>query len=127
MGFFMNLALNKECFDYDLLFKWFRVGFRRGAWVKLSSLEKGLFKCCLALAKVKGRISNLKLMVILAKIALKLLKPNKAFIIQAGLVKAQALKKLYAFKGVFNWCPNLKEWFKDSNYIFWLGLNELYK
>ncbi|MEM3517124.1 MAG: hypothetical protein QW647_04975, partial [Candidatus Bathyarchaeia archaeon] len=85
MSLFISLVLNKEYFDYDLLFKWFKVGFRRGAWVKLSSLEKGLFKCCMALAKVKGKISNLKLMAILAKIALKLLKPIKAFIIQAGL------------------------------------------
>jgi hypothetical protein len=121
----MTIKLINGVFSYrDLLSVW-RKGVRNGNWVKLTCLERGLFRCAVSLAKLRGRIINLRLMVYTAKIALKLLALPKNRITQVGRAKAQVLTSLYALKGVFKWCPELKCWLSEPNYIFWLGLNSV--
>ena len=101
-------------------------GLRNGNWRKLSFLDKGLFECALSLAKIRGKIENMNLMVKLAKIIIKLKATIKTEIAKLGLLKAQALKRLYTLKGVFDWCLSLKNWLNEPSYIFWLGLKEIY-
>ncbi|MBS7658890.1 hypothetical protein KEJ20_07060 [Candidatus Bathyarchaeota archaeon] len=114
-------------FTFDFLVSIKRKGLRNGNWIKLRLMDKALFNCALALAKLRGKISNMDLMVKLASIILRLKETVKTSIVKLGLAKAQALKKLYSFKGVFNWCPSLKEWLKEPNYIIYLGLKEVFK
>lgn len=117
--FKMRVELSREIFTYRGLLNIWRKGVRSGNWARLAGLEKGLFRCAVLLAKVRGRISNLRLMVHIAKIAIKILVSVKTFIIRIGRMKAQAY--LNSFNLMFEWCENLREWLKDPNYIFYLG------
>jgi hypothetical protein len=118
----MYAWLFKGIFTYEDLLKIWRKGLRNKNWVKLTYLEKGLFRCSLSLAKLKGRIINLNLVACIGGIALKLLALTKMHVIQVGWVKAQA----WLHSPMLKWCPSLKEWLKDQNYIFYLGMMELF-
>ncbi|MEM3727502.1 MAG: hypothetical protein QXG49_03860 [Candidatus Bathyarchaeia archaeon] len=113
-------------FSFNKLLAFKLKGFRNGNWRRLSYLDKALFNCALELAKIRGRIENMNLMVKIAKIMLKLKVTLKSEALKVGVAKALALKKLYALKGVFNWCPSLKDWLNELNYIFYLGLKEIF-
>ncbi len=113
-------------FSFENLYFFRRLGLRNGNWFRLNWLDKALYNCALRLAKVRGEIKNLDLMVKLAKIILRLKEKPKTVIFRLGLAKALALKKLYAFKNVFDWALNLKNWLNEPSYIMYLGLKEVY-
>jgi hypothetical protein len=113
-------------FSFENLYFFRQLGLRNRNWFRLGWLDKALYNCALKLAKIKGEIKNLNLMVKLAKIILRLREKPKTVIFKFGLIKALALKKLYAYKGVFDWCLSLKNWLNEPSYIFWLGLKEIY-
>ena len=71
----IGLIPNGDHLYHGLLVEWFRIGLRRGTWARLTGSEKGLFRCGMALARIRGGVSSLKLMVALARIALKLITP----------------------------------------------------
>jgi len=103
-----------------------RRGFRNGNWAALSVAEKALFRCALWVAKVRGRISNTKLMVHVLGIALKLTEGFRSHMLKAGRTKATVMYKMYAEKGVFDWAPHTKRWLFDRNFIRYLGLLEIH-
>jgi hypothetical protein len=51
-------------------------------------------------------------------------KKIRSRIITAGKKKAESMLKSYSSQGgVFAWAPQLKEWLRDANYVFYLGVN----
>ena len=85
-----------------------------------------MFNCALELAKARGKIRNMDLMVKVASIVLKLKATVGARITKLGKVRALELLKLCAKNKVFDWAPRLKEWLKEPSYIFYLGLREAF-
>jgi len=50
-------------FDYSCLVSLRRRGFRNGNWRRLPFVDRALFRCALWVAKVRGRIVSLELLV----------------------------------------------------------------
>jgi hypothetical protein len=65
---------------------------------------------------------NESLLVKLERLMELLTETRGTRIMRRGLAKAAALLRDGAEKGLFGWVPRMKEWLKDPDYIFWLGL-----
>ena len=120
-----NLFFNKEYIDYSMLKDLIKLGIRRKAWARLSRLEKSFLKACIEFARINKAIKSLRIILQIARIALKLFLSIKAKIIKAGKAKAQALIRLYCMNSVFKFFPSLKEWLNEPSYITWLGVKEI--
>lgn len=99
----------------------FRKGLRNGNWKKLKFMDKALYRAAMWYAKhgrsIVGGLVVEKLLEIIEK-----LKETKGMrIFKGGLKRATAMLR-YEKKGVFVWAPQVKEWLKDPDYIFWLGM-----
>ena len=70
-------------------------------------------------ARGKGYILSGRLIAMLEDIIGKLVETVKVRIFRVGLAKAEDMEREY--EKMFNWAPELREWLKDSDYIFWLG------
>jgi len=85
-----------------------------------------MFRCALWVAKARGKISNMRLMVHVLRIALKLLETRGSRIVNAGRRRATRMFEEYAKPGgVFGWAPLLKEWLNDPRYVWYLGVMEV--
>jgi hypothetical protein len=109
---------------------WLRVLWRRsvrnGHWTRLSLPKRGLYRCALWIAKARGSISNMKLMVQVLRIALELLRSLQSRIVSAGKKRAIMMFRTYGQSaGVFSWEPRMREWLHDPNYISYLGVLEV--
>lgn len=71
-------------------------------------------------ARVKGEILSGRLVAMLGDIIEKLVETIKDRIFRRGLTKAADMERGY--EKVFSWAPELREWLKDPDYIFWLGV-----
>ncbi|MEM3522878.1 MAG: hypothetical protein QXD78_07565 [Candidatus Bathyarchaeia archaeon] len=89
-------------------------------------MEKVMYVCALQLAKLRGRLLNVKLLAQLKAIIYKLLATPKMRILQAGEAKAKEMLKKFNEFGVLNWAPKVKDWLKDKNFIFYLGVTVLF-
>ena len=99
---------------------------RNGHWTRLSLPKRGLYRCALWIAKARGSISNMKLMVQILRIALELLKNLQSRIASAGKKRAMMMFETYAQPGgVFSWAPRMREWLHDPKYISYLGVLEV--
>jgi hypothetical protein len=109
-------------FNYADLKSYWRKGLRNGNWRKLSYLKKSFYRAALWYARVnvKGRIVNGIVVAMLEDIIGKLAETVKDRIFRVGLAKAEDMQKGY--EEVFKWAPELKEWLRDPDYIFWLGI-----
>ena len=105
----------------DLQRHW-RKGLRNGNWRKLNPMKKGLYMAAMWYARGngKGEILSRRLVAMLEDVIEKLVETVKVRIFRVGLVKAEDMEKGY--EKVFNWAPELREWLKDPDYIFWLGV-----
>ena len=108
---------------YAELLSFFRKGLRNGNWHRLSHRRKGLYRAVLVYIRVKGEIVNSKLAAMVLSIIGKLTETRRLRILKAGQEKANRILSTYGENGVFEWCPQLKEWLKEPDYIFWLGLS----
>lgn len=106
----------------ELLF-YFRKALRNGNWRYLSYLEKCLYRAVLFYTKVKCEIVNSKLAAMVLSIVEKLKKTPRLRILKAGQEEAKRISSTCGENGVFEWCPQLKEWLREPDYIFWLGLS----
>jgi hypothetical protein len=89
----------------------------------LNTTERALFRCALWVAKVRGRISNTKLIVEVLKLALKLIEGLGDSIMQAGRKRVVTMSEAYGQpQGVFSWAPRVKRWLSDPNYVLYLGV-----
>jgi len=99
---------------------------RNGGWGKLDRLDKGLYACALELARLRGRITNARLLMQLEAITWRLLATAKTCIFQAGRARAQELLERYTKGGVFDWAPSVEGWLRNREFIFHLGVMELF-
>jgi hypothetical protein len=125
-GLYEHILAEESPLKFSSLLKFFLKGLRNGNWRSLGRLEKGLYICALRLAKLRGRILNVKLLMKLKAIICKLLTTPKVHILQSGEAKAKAMLKKFNEIGVLNWAPEVKNWLKDGSFIFYLGAMELF-
>lgn len=112
--------------DYSGLLAVRRRGLRNGNWRRLSLIDRGLFRCALWVAKVRGGIGSLRLLVRVLGVVLKLLQSWSMRVWMAGRVRAEELKRRFEERSLFDWAPQVKDWLNERAFIFHLGLGELY-
>jgi hypothetical protein len=100
-----------------------RRGLRNGSWRHLDTADRALFRCAFWVAKVRGKISNTKLMVQVLRIALKLVEGVRSAILKVGRRRTALMFEIYGKPlGVFSWAPQVREWLNDSRYVRYLGV-----
>ena len=101
----------------------FRKGLRNGNWRRLRFLDKALFRAAMGYARYGRSIINGKLVEKLLGVIEKLKEISKGMrIFRKGFKRAAEMLEKGEEKGIFIWAPRLKDWLKDQDYIFWLGL-----
>ena len=108
--------------DYRSLVSLQRRSFRNGGWYRLPLVDRALFRCALWVARVRGRILNLKLLVRVLGIVLRLLDTPRMCIWRAGRARAEELTQRFEDRGLFQWAPRVRGWLADRSYVFCLGL-----
>jgi hypothetical protein len=98
------------------LSRFYRLCLRKGSWNNLSAIDKAFYIACMKLSKIK-KIINKDIIDALTTI-MKKLDSFKEKIIKKGKEVAEALSKSKTVIMI----PVMKDWLKDPNYIFWLGL-----
>ena len=119
-----DLALRAgDSLSHSWLDSVWRSAHRNRSWGRLDTVEKAMFKCALWVAKARGKISNMRLMVHVLRIALKLLETRRSRILNAGRRRAMQMFEEYANPGgVFSWAPRMRDWLYDSGYVRYLGV-----
>lgn len=85
-----------------------------------------MFRCALWVAKARGKISSMRLMVHVLRIALKLLESYGSRIVNSGRRRAIRMLEEYAKPGgVFSWAPRMRDWLNDPRYLWYLGVMEV--
>ena len=121
---------------YEILRENLKKGKRRGNWRKIPRLEKALYRAVMAyirprnrrgtvnglIAEIESRreVTNRTVVAKLMALVERLQETKGMRIFQRGFKKAAVMLE----KGeerVFVWAPQLKEWLKNPDYIFWLG------
>jgi hypothetical protein len=103
-----------------------RRGLRTGNWRHLDSGQKALFQCALWIAKLRGKITNTKLMVEVREIAQLLGESFRNAVLRAGRKRIMMMREGYAKPaGVFSWAPQISRWLNDSGYVRYLGVLEV--
>jgi hypothetical protein len=112
---------------YRCLLAVWRKGLRNGGWSRLDVGAKALVRCALWVARIRGSICNMRLMVQVLSVLLRLVRNCRSRIVDAGNRRAHAMLQAYAEgpKNVFSWAPQLREWLWDAGYIRYLGLLEV--
>jgi len=102
----------------------FRKGQRNGNWRKLRFLDKALYRAAMGYMKHGRSIVNGKLIEKLLGLAARLKETRGMRIFKKGFERAAEMleKGEENFEGVFFWAPRLKDWLRDPDYIFWLGM-----
>jgi hypothetical protein len=102
--------------SFSELFRFYKSCLRKGSWNNLSVIDKAFYISCMKLSKIK-KIINKDIIYALTTI-MKKLNSFKEKIMKKGKEVAEMLLKS---KTVIM-MPKMKDWLKDPNYIFWLGL-----
>lgn len=110
---------------YGVLLRAFRRGLRNGTWRKLDPLKKAHFRAAMAYSKITGGIVNSTILKAVLDVIKRLTSPLKRRIWQRGLEAAHAMRGQFEDKGVFSWCPQLRGWLEDLDYIFYLGVSSV--
>jgi hypothetical protein len=117
------LVQGGDALTYPRLIAFKRKGLRNRNWARLDITEKALFRCGLWIARVRGEISNTKLMVQILRIALKLAEGVRSSIMKMGERRTAAIYAKYTRPlGVFSWAPEVREWLRDIRYVWYLGV-----
>ena len=102
---------------------WHR-GLRNGTWNSLGSSEKALYRCALWITKTRGCVVNRTLVAQILAITRHFLESIRTRIAATGKRRAENMLKSYSSqRGVFGWVPQLEEWLRNANYVFYLGVN----
>jgi hypothetical protein len=102
--------------SFSDLSRFYKSCLRRGSWNNLSAMEKAFFIACMKLSKIK-KIINKEIIESVISI-MKKLNSFKEKIMKKGKEVAEVLLKSKTVIMI----PAIKDWLKDPNYIFWLGL-----
>ena len=101
-------------------------GLRNGNWSHLNAADKALFRCAFWVARVRGKISNTKLMVQVLKIVLKLTESVRGAILRVGRTRTAQMFEAYSKPtGVFSWAPMVRQWLDEASYVRYLGVLEI--
>jgi len=111
--------------SYQWLLGFQRKGMRNGNWARLTYLERALYKGAMWLAKIRGRIVNMELVMQMARIIIKIIRTARTTIYSLGRARAAELNKRFEEAELFRWAPWVREWFTDREYVFYLGVTEL--
>jgi len=102
--------------SFSDLLRFYRSCLRKGSWNNLSAIDKAFYIACMKLSKIK-KIINKDIIESVMSI-MKKLNSFKEKIMNKGKEVADVLLK----SKVIIMIPTMKDWLKDPNYIFWLGL-----
>jgi len=102
--------------SFSDLSRFYKLCLRRGLWNNLSALDKAFYIACMKLSKIK-KIINKEIIDTLILI-MKKLNSFKERMMKKGKEVAEILLKSKTVIMI----PAIKDWLKDPNYIFWLGL-----
>jgi len=102
--------------SFSDLSRFYKSCLRRGLWNNLSAMDKAFYIACMKLSKIK-KIINKEIIESVISI-MKKLNSFKEKIMKKGKEVAEALLKSKTATMI----PAIKDWLKDLNYIFWLGL-----
>jgi hypothetical protein len=102
--------------SFSDLSRFYKSCLRRGSWNNLSAMEKAFYIACMKFSKIK-KIINKEIIESVISI-MKKLNSFKEKIMKKGKEVAEALLKSKTATMI----PKIKDWLKDPNYIFWLGL-----
>jgi predicted DNA-binding ribbon-helix-helix protein len=121
---------------YEILRENLKKGKRRGTWRKITRLEKALYRAAMAyirprnrratvnglIAEIESRreVTNRLVVAKLMALVERLQETKGMRIFQRGFKKAAVMLE-NGEERVFAWAPQLKEWLKNPDYIFWLG------
>jgi hypothetical protein len=118
-----DLLQDGDSITYPSLVDFRRRGLRNGNWRHLDTADRALFRCAFWVAKVRGKISNAKLMVQVLKIALKLVEHARSAILEAGRRRAALMIEIYGGPhGVFSWAPQVRQWLGEASFVRFLGV-----
>lgn len=107
---------------YNYLSRNWKKGLRNGNWPKLNTLNKALYMASLSLAKMRGRIVNLTLILRLQDIIDKLRETTGQRLTKIAYKRAMNHYNRFVVIGLFDWAPQVRLWFNEPAYLFWLGL-----
>jgi hypothetical protein len=102
--------------SFSDLSRFYKSCLRKGSWNSLSALDKAFYIACMKLSKIR-KIINKEIIEAVISI-MKKLNSFKEKIMNKGKEVAEAILK----SKVVMMIPKIKDWLKDPNYIFWLGL-----
>ncbi|MDT7886277.1 MAG: hypothetical protein RQ968_02760 [Thermoproteota archaeon] len=102
--------------SFSELSRFYKLCLRKGSWNNLSALDKAFYIACMKLSKIK-KIVNREIIEAVMSI-MKKLNSFKEKIMNKG---KEVVEMLLKSKTVIM-IPAIKDWLKDPNYIFWLGL-----
>ena len=105
---------------YEALLTNFKKGQRNGNWKKLKFLDKALYRATMWYAKHHSIVNEKPVEKLLGLIE-KLKETKGMKIFRRGFEKAVEMLEKGEEYGVFAWVPQLRNWLKDPDYIFWLG------
>jgi hypothetical protein len=102
--------------SFSELSRFYKLCLRRGSWNNISALDKAFYIACMKLSKIK-KIVNREIIEAVMSI-MKKLNSFKEKIMNKGKEVAEALLK----SKIVIMIPAIKDWLREPNYIFWLGL-----
>jgi hypothetical protein len=111
---------------YSHMVEFRRRSMRNRSWGRLTTEERGLYRCALWVARARNKITNTRLIMQVLRIALKLLENFRGRIVRAVRTRAVMMYDEYARPGgVFSWAPRMRELLHDRRYILYLGILEV--
>jgi hypothetical protein len=100
-----------------------RKGTRNGNWRRLGAIDRVFYRAAMWYAKNRNKIINNKIIAQIRTVVEKLDNTFRKRIMDIGKKRARVILTKFGGNGVFNWAPRLKSWLKETNYVFWLGLD----
>lgn len=97
--------------------------FRNGNWWHLSHLERAFYRSTIALASLRGFVSNRKLVEALKELIGRLLATPSDRIMRAGCARAEQLLRHLTETGMTTWVSLVTRNLSNSDFIFCLGLD----
>jgi hypothetical protein len=102
--------------SFSDLSRFYKSCLRKGSWNNLSAMDKAFYIACMKLSKIKKIINKAIIESVIS--IMKKLNSFKEKIMKKGKEVAEVLSKSKTVIII----PAIKDWLKDSDYIFWLGL-----
>jgi hypothetical protein len=107
-----------EIISYTDMLSFWKQGQRNGVIRRLSPIKKGFFSAALNYAKIKGKITNRRLIDMIEGVVDQIRMNTGLKMLRRGLERVLGLSKNIKMMRIF---PSLKKWVNDDAYVFWLG------